>query len=193
MKKLITVLFALSLLAALALSCRAVEFSCAVPTVKGGQKTELSLYVDGDSDLFTAEFVLTYDVNSYRFTGDFASGDACEGLSPYLNVTEAEEGKIKIVYTATEPLTASGALCTLGFQAKRGAEQGDFALTAEHAETFDGEHIRRLPVAANGTQGVIEPSSNVVQLIGCALAVIGIVLCVTALVIHRKKGKKAAG
>ena len=192
MKKLFTVLLALSLIAAFALSCRAVEFSCAIPQVKGGQKTELSLCVDEGSNLFTAEFVLTYDVNSYRFTGTFAPGDACEGLSPYLNVTESEPGRIKVIYTATEPLTASGALCTLGFQAARRAEKGAFGLTAEHAETFDGEHIRKLSVAANGTQGVIEPAANTVAFLGCALAVLGACLCVIALVLKKKKGKKAA-
>ena len=192
MKKLVCVLTALLLLAACVLPCAAVDFSCAVPTVKGGQKTQLSLRVDENSNLYTAEFVLTYDAKSYRYTGTYAPGDACEGLSPYLEVAENESGKIKIVYTATEPLTASGALCTLGFQAKRGAERGDFSLTAEHAETFDGEHIRKLPVSAAGTQGTIEPASNAVQIIGCALAVIGVGLCVTALVLKSKKRKAAA-
>ena len=192
MKKFLCLLFAAALLAAEAFSCCAVEFSCAVPTVKGGRKTELSLCVDENSKLFTAEFILTYDTDSYRFTGDFRPGDACQGLSPYLNVAETEPGKIKIVYTAADPLTAGGALCTIGFKAGRNAQKGDFDLTVEHAETFDGEHIRTLSVTANGTQGAIEPAANVVPVVGCALAVVGAGLCAAALVIKKKKGKAAA-
>ncbi|MBQ9552425.1 MAG: hypothetical protein IJU96_06630 [Clostridia bacterium] len=192
MKKLFCILTALALLAGGALPCLAVDFSCAVPTVKGGRKTELSLNVDESSNLYTAEFVLTYDAAAYRYTGKYAPGSACEGVSPYLEVSENEPGRIRIVYTATQPLTASGALCTLGFRAKRGAERGAFDLTAEHAETFDGEHIRKLSVTAVGAQGVIEPAANIVLPLGFALAVIGIALCVTALVLKKKKGKEAA-
>ncbi len=191
MKKLFCILTALLLLAVSVLPACAVDFSCAVPTVKGGKKTELSLNVDEKSDLYTAEFVLTYDPNSYRYTGKFAPGRACEGLSPYLEIAETEPGKIKIVYTATEPLTASGALCTLGFRTGRRAEQGVFDLTVEHAETFDGKHIRTLPVTAPGTRGVIETSGNLLMVIGCTLAVIGVCLCLTGLLIKLKQKREA--
>ncbi len=191
MRKLLCILTVLLLLAASVLPACAVDFSCAVPTVKGGKKTELSLNVEDSSNLYTAEFVLTYDPDSYRFTGKYAPGSACEGLSPYLEVAENETGRIRIVYTATEPLTAGGALCTLGFRANRRAEQGVFDLTVEHAETFDGKRIRTLPASASGTRGLIEPVGNVLLAIGLVLAVIGVCLSLTVLLIKLKKWKES--
>ena len=190
MKKLLIALVTLALLTGGALSCRAVHFSCDVPKAAGGKEVPLSLRVDENSALYTAEFVLAFDENSYRFTGAFAPGSACEGLSPYLNVTQPGPGKVKIVYTATEPLTAGGALCTLGFRAVRGADQGVFELTVEHAETFDGERIRKLAFTASGTQGIIEPAASSVPLIMCAIAWVGVLLCAIVVIKKRKSKKK---
>ncbi len=170
-------------------SAQAVDFSCSMPAVQGGRKEQLSLCVDENSQLYTAEFVLTYDTDSFRYTGSFALGEACEGLSPYLNVTQTEKGKIKIVYTATEPLTAGGALCTLEFRASRHAGQGRFDLTAEHAETFDGKAIRRLSAAAQGAQVTIEKSErNTLVFAVVGGAVLFVALGAVLLVVKKKRG-----
>lgn len=107
--------------------------------------------VNDDSNLYTTEFYIIYDTNSIEYIeGSHCVHEDVKELSPYLTVTEAEKGRIKVSYTSTEGLKKAATLCKMSFKPKSDTLTS-LDLEVEHAETFDGDNIRTLDFVSNGT------------------------------------------
>ncbi len=112
---------------------------------------DIKVDITADSQLYTAEFYVIYESDKMEFVeGSVVAGDATQNISPYIVASETQKGKIKISYTATEPLTKSGSICKMSFRPNSN-HYATLGLEVEHAETFDGENILSLEAAANGT------------------------------------------
>lgn len=193
MKKLICILTALLILCAAAVPCFAEETADIILTVKAEQEPKenvvVYVYASKDSALYTTEFYLTYASADLEFIeNSIRPGDAVDGLNPIVTATEVAEGKLKISYTGTEPLDEAGAICKLEFRAERSTSAPIF-IEIEHAETFDGEHIRALTAKGEGTRANVteQPVQLPYAAIFAAVLLIGIVV---VFILIRKKNRE---
>lgn len=194
MKKLICILSALLILCVCAIPCFAEETADIILTVKAEQEPEenvvVYVYASKDSALYTTEFYLTYAPADLKFIANSVMpGDAVKGLNPIVTATEVAQGKLKLSYTVTDPLDESGAICKLEFRAERSTSAPIF-IEIEHAETFDGEHIRSLTAKGQGTRANVteQPVQLPYAAIFAAVLLIGIV--VVFILIRKKKREK---
>ncbi len=148
--------------------------------------------VNDDSDLYTTEFYITYDTNSIEYIeGSHSVHDDVKELSPYLTVTESEKGRIKVSYTSTEGLKKAATLCKMSFKPK-GNVLTSLGLEVEHAETFDGENIRKLDFVSNGTNVHATKIPfwahiNVAAAGVCAVMILGIIVVLFLRYRHKKQ------
>ena len=151
-----------------------------------GENLSVTVNVSEGSALYTTEFYVLYNADELEFEADSGTwGEATKELSPYITVVEAEKGKLKASYTATKSLDGGGALLSFEFKAKKDTVT-DLKLEVEHAETFDGEHIRSLEVTAKGTQVQVEKQSDVLPVV---LACVGVAVVAVAVVVAVKLKK----
>ncbi len=197
MKKLVCILTVLLCLCACAVPCFA-ENADVVFTLKAEQKPEenvaVNIFASKDSSLYTTEFYITYDKGSLEFVEDSAvPGEAVASLNPIVTAIEVVPGKIKVSYTSTKPFDQSGAICRVEFRALRTAEV-PLSIEIEHAETFDGEHIRSLTTIGDGTRVSITEQPAEVSLVAIIVAVALVVGVIVAavIVIKKKKNSKIA-
>lgn len=192
MKKLICIATVIFCLVACFVPCSAAH--TVIFTLKAEQQPEenvkLSVTVSKDSSLYTSEFFINYDENALDFIERKAkAGEITTELHPYFSATKVSDGKIKISYTSSKPLDISGILCELEFRAEKDTYTG-FNIEIDHAETFDGEHIRSLDVeCADISVEVTEQFRlNTAVLIAIAAAICAVVI--TAVVYIKKKKSK---
>ncbi len=160
------------------------------------ENSNLDVKVDiaANSTLYTAEFYIIYPSDKMEFVeGSVVTGDAAEEVSPYLIATETEPGRIKISYTATEALNKAGTLCRMSFKPK-GNHYVNLDLELEHAETFDGEHIRTLDikpigVATHITEIPFWAGENIAAAAVVIVMLLGIALVIVLRIRHKKKQK----
>lgn len=147
----------------------------------------LALNISENSKLCTTEIYIEYPEDAVEFkTGSCVAGSAAAELAPYITASVLSDGILKISYTCTEVLTAGGEICTLSFKPKKDTAV-KFTPEIEHAETFDGKHIRSLDFTAEGCEAAAQ-SNNSNAIIICA-AVIALAAAVIIAVIIIKKRK----
>lgn len=190
MKKLICVLTAVLCCAACFVPCfAAIDVYFTLQAFQQpGENVKLSVNISKDSALYTTEFFITYDENTLEFIENKSdTGTITAELNPYFSATKVSDGKIKVSYTSAKPLDSAGELCSLEFRAKSNTYT-EFKADIDHAETFDGEHIRSLSVQTSPT------SINIVKQFylgtGALIAIIAAVCAVTVSVVIFIKKKK---
>lgn len=155
---------------------------------------DVKVDISANSALYTAEFYINYPSDKMEFVeGSVVTGDAVEEVSPYLIATETEPGRIKISYTATEAINKEGALCRMSFK-PRGNHYVTLGLELEHAETFDGEHIRTLELTSTGTSTHITEipfwaGENIAAAAVVLVMIFGIAVVIILRIKHKKKQK----
>ncbi len=153
------------------------------------EENEIVLHIDisGNSQLCTTEFYIQFDADALEFKqGSEAAGNAVKELSPYITANVVSDGVLKIGYTCTEALAQGGELCSVTFKPLKDAAV-HFTPEIEHAETFDGEHIRSINLNAEGCSvQVTKPalSAAVIALVAVGAAA---VIAVTVIVIKKRK------
>ena len=190
MKKLVCIATVIFCLAACFVPCYAAH--TVIFTLKAEQQPEenvkLSVTISKDSSLYTSEFFINYDENTLDFIESKAkAGEITAELQPYFSATKVSDSKIKVSYTSSKPLDIGGTLCELEFRAKKDIYTG-FIIEIDHAETFDGEHIRSLDVECVGTGVEVTEQFH---LNAAVLIVIAAAICTAAItaVIYIKKKK----
>ena len=147
----------------------------------------LSLDISENSKLCTTEIYVEYPEDAVEFkAGSCIAGSATAKLAPYITANVLSDDILKISYTCTDILTAGGEICTLSFKPKKDTTV-NFTPEIEHAETFDGKHIRSLDFTAEGCEVVIE-SSNSDTIIVCAVIIaLAAAAFVAAAIIKKRK------
>lgn len=189
MKKIICLFTAFVCLCAFTVPCLAA--TDVIFTLKAEQQHNknviANIYISKDSSLYTTEFNITFDPNELEFIEkSIAAGDAIKELDPYISANQVAPGQVKISYTCTEPIDKSGELCRIELRAKTNT-QAKIDIEIDHAETFDGDHIRSLSAQAEGTVINITKQAN----FPFAAVIIGIVAvaAVAAVIVTIKKRK----
>ncbi len=191
MKKLICVLTAILCLATCFVPCFAATdvYFTLQAFQQPGENVKLSVNISKDSALYTTEFFITYDENTLEFIESKSdTGAITAELNPYFSATKVSDGKVKVSYTSAKPLDSAGELCSLEFRAKNNT-YAEFKADIDHAETFDGEHIRSLSVQSSDTSLTVTKQPSVS--IGAAAAVIAAFFAVVVAVIIIIKKKKS--
>ena len=156
-----------------------------------GEENEivLSVGISENSKLCTTEIYVYFDSSALEFcSGSELAGSAVESLSPYITANVVSDGKLKISYTCTEALTDGGEICKVSFKAKKDA-QVQFTPEIEHAETFDGEHIRSLDFTAQGCECSVTKPSPSAAVIAVAAAGAAAVIAAAVIIIKKKTRK----
>ncbi len=197
MKKIISAAVSVLLCLAFALPCFAAGNTLAVEAFQpenSNVEVKISV-VNKDSELYTTEFYVIYDPNSIEYIeGSHSLSEDVAELSPYLTVAVQEKGRLKLSYTSTEALRESATLCKLSFKPLKNTLTA-IDLEIEHAETFDGEHIRSLEFTANGTtvhatEIPFWAHINVAAAGVCAVMILGIILILILRLRHKKTNEK---
>lgn len=185
MKKLTVILSAL-FCALFSFSASAADGVIALEAKQAENEIVLSLNISENSRLCTTEIYVEYPQDALEFkAGSCVAGAAAAELSPYITASVLSDGTLKISYTCTEVLNAGGEICKLSFKPKKDATV-KFTPEIEHAETFDGKHIRSLDFTATGCEAVAEANNSSIAFI---LIAAGAVAAVTVTVIIIKKRK----
>lgn len=153
MKKLVCILTAMLCLSTCFVPCFAaadVGFTLRA-SQQPDENVKLSVYISKDSSLYTTEFFITYDENTLEYVeAGSKAGEITAELNPYFSATKVSDGKVKVSYTSAKPLDSAGELCLLEFRAQNDSKV-DFGIEIDHAETFDGKHIRSLTAQTTPT------------------------------------------
>ncbi len=147
----------------------------------------LALNISENSKLCTTEIYIEYPEDAVEFkTGSCVAGPAAAELSPYITASVLSDGILKISYTCTEVLTAGGEFCKLSFKPKKDTTV-KFTPEIEHAETFDGKHIRSLDFTAEGCEFTAQ-SNNSNAIILCAVVIaLAAAVIIAATIIKKRK------
>lgn len=193
MKKLASVLLIMLFCLSFAFNSFAADYILTLDAFQPeNSNVDVKVDISAGSELYTAEFYIIYESDKMEFVeGSVVVGDAAEELSPYIVASETEEGRLKISYTATEALTNEGTVCRMSFKPK-GNHYVTLDLELDHAETFDGEHIRTLELKPIGT------SSHITEIpfwagenIAAAAVVLVMLFGIAVVVVLRIKHKKS--
>ena len=147
----------------------------------------LTFNVTENSGLCTTEIYVDFAQDVLEFkAGSQAIGAAAAELSPYVTANIANDGRLKISYTCTEPLTTGGEICCVSFKPKKDAAV-QFTPEIEHAETFDGKNILSLEFTAECCTIVAEKSSSSAVVFIAAGAAIIIAAAISVPAIKKRK------
>ncbi|MBR6618991.1 MAG: hypothetical protein IKK85_01460 [Clostridia bacterium] len=147
----------------------------------------LALNISENSKLCTTEIYIEYPEDAVEFkTGSCVAGSAAAELSPYITASVLSDGILKISYTCTDVLTAGGEICTLSFKPKKDATV-IFTPEIEHAETFDGKHIRSLSFTAEGCETAAQGNSSNAIIICAVVTALAAAAIIAAAIIKRRK------
>lgn len=154
----------------------------------------VAVCISEKSDVYTVEFKIKYDTQVMEYAADSAAlGDASKNVHAYFSVNEQEEGTITASYTGTEPLENGGVLCGFGFKSKAKDEtKTRVDIEFDHAETFDGRHIRRLDCTATGVELIAakQIGSPTAAIALAAAGGVAIVAAVVIILVKRKRSTK---
>lgn len=191
MKKLVCIITVLLCLGTCFMSCLAAPdlYFTLRAEQQPKENVKLNVNISKDAALYTTEFYINYNTDEVKFLeSKSAVGENAAELNPVFSATEISKGRIKVSYTATSPLDDAGALCVLEFRAKADTI-AYFNMEAEHAETFDGEHIRSLSMHCTATSTQVQKQAHIST--GAVVAVIAAAAAaVIAVVIIKKKKSK---
>lgn len=195
MKKLFSVVISASLMLLMCLPCLgAGSFTLTAVQAEPAEGCDnfAAVCISESSDVYTVEFKVKYDTAVMEYVADSAGlGDASKNVHAYFSVNEQVEGIITVSYTGTEPLTDGGVLCGFGFKAKtRDETKTRVDIEFDHAETFDGEHIRRLDCTATGVELTAAKQSNTPVAVIAAVAFGGAAVVAAAVIILIRRKKK---
>ncbi len=191
MKKLVCIATVILCLATCFVTCFAATDVCF--TLKAFQQPDenvkLSVNISKDSALYTTEFFITYDENTLEFIeADAKAGKIAAELNAYFSATKVSDGRIKVSYTSSKALDSAGELCTLEFRTKKDSYI-NFDIEVDHAETFDGEHIRSLSTQTSQTS--ISVAKQFYLGTGAVIAIIGAICAAVIAVVIIVKNKKS--
>ena len=194
MKKLVCILTVLLCLCAFSLPCFAADEADVIFTVKAEQKQDENVVVtvvaSENSSLYTTEFCITYAVSDLEIIeNSIMPGGAVKDLNPIVTLNRVAEDKIKISYTATEPFNDEGAICRFECRALKSTSSPLF-IDVEHAETFDGEHIRSLTAQGKGTRVSITEQPVKLSLVAVFVIIMVVGIIVVFILIKKQKSKK---
>lgn len=186
MKKILSAFLFFVLCTVLCLNAFAVGGELTLSAVQEKNEVVLTLNISENSQLCTTEIYIDFDAAVLEFKkGSETVGDSAVQLSPYITATEISEGRLKISYTCTEALENGGALCTVVFRPEADS-MAVFTPEVEHAETFDGEHIRTISLDSKGCTIQVEKQFSV-QVIIAVCAVCIFAAAATLIAISRKR------